>query len=35
MNQLAPSEFAEVEGAIRAATDAILAEQRARRPLGL
>ena len=28
MNQLAPNEFAEVEGAIRAATDAILAEQR-------
>ena len=28
MNQLAPGEFAEVEGAIRAATDAILAEQR-------
>ncbi len=28
MNQLAPSDFAEVEGAIRAATDAILAEQR-------
>ncbi|MEP6830213.1 MAG: squalene--hopene cyclase, partial [Rhizomicrobium sp.] len=28
MNQLAPSDFAEVEGAIRAATDAILAQQR-------
>jgi squalene-hopene/tetraprenyl-beta-curcumene cyclase len=28
MNQLAPNEFAEVEGAIRAATDAVLAEQR-------
>ena len=28
MNQLAPSDFAEVESAIRAATDAILAEQR-------
>src|SRR6201996_7143484 len=28
MNQLAPNEFAEVEGAVRAATDAILAEQR-------
>src|SRR5690348_14662830 len=28
MNQLNPSEFVEVEGAIRAATDAILAEQR-------
>jgi squalene-hopene/tetraprenyl-beta-curcumene cyclase len=28
MNQLAPNDFAEVEGAIRAATDAILAEQR-------
>ena len=29
MNQLAPHDFAEVESAIRAATDAILAEQRA------
>ncbi len=29
MNQLAPGEFAEVEGAIRAATNGILAEQRA------
>jgi squalene-hopene/tetraprenyl-beta-curcumene cyclase len=28
MNQLAPTDFAEVEGAIRAATDAILAQQR-------
>jgi squalene-hopene/tetraprenyl-beta-curcumene cyclase len=28
MNQLAPCDFAEVEGAIRAATDAILAQQR-------
>ena len=28
MNQLAPNDFAEVESAIRAATDAILAEQR-------
>src|SRR5689334_20563882 len=28
MNQLAPTEFADVESAIRAATDAILAEQR-------
>jgi squalene-hopene/tetraprenyl-beta-curcumene cyclase len=28
MNQLAPGDFAEVEGAIRAATDAILAQQR-------
>jgi squalene-hopene/tetraprenyl-beta-curcumene cyclase len=28
MNQLAPSDFAEVEGAIRTATDAILAQQR-------
>src|SRR3569623_1335863 len=28
MNQLAPQDFAEVESAIRAATDAILAEQR-------
>ncbi|MBN9545767.1 MAG: squalene--hopene cyclase [Alphaproteobacteria bacterium] len=28
MNQLAPTNFAEVEGAIRAATDAILAQQR-------
>ena len=28
MNQLAPADFAEVESAIRAATDAILAEQR-------
>ncbi len=28
MNQLAPADFAEVEGAIRAATDAILAQQR-------
>src|ERR1700704_5539882 len=28
MNQLAPNEFAEVEGAIRAATDALLSEQR-------
>jgi squalene-hopene/tetraprenyl-beta-curcumene cyclase len=28
MNQLAPNDFAEVEGAIRAATDAILAQQR-------
>src|ERR1700729_458195 len=28
MNQLAPGDFAEVESAIRAATDAILAEQR-------
>ena len=28
MNQLAPNDFAEVEAAIRAATDAILAEQR-------
>ena len=28
MNQLAPADFADVEGAIRAATDAILAEQR-------
>src|SRR6201982_1140652 len=28
MNQLAPTDFAEVEGAIRAATDEILAAQR-------
>ena len=28
MNQLNPAEFLEVEGAIRAATDAILAQQR-------
>ena len=28
MNQLAPGDFADVDGAIRAATDAILAEQR-------
>ena len=33
MNQLAPDDFAEVETAIRAATDAILAAA-ARRPLG-
>ena len=28
MNQMSPGDFAEVEGAIRAATDAILSQQR-------